>query len=432
MINTLPLDSFRNVISYNPFHFWGLTNDLVPITSKCNTIVSEYAWQTSDAAGRDNIRESIASAESILRNHLKFNVGVHYVESVVNYPKLRDPSMIRYAAVDPRGQRLALQMPEGMIIDTGIETRLVIDPAAAVVITDQFGDGVNDTFTLTVDITGVDVESDEIAVYFAAADRFDGMPVSEKWRVAPVNISISGNIATITGRVWLIVKPVLYQGVVVQQIDPNDANNFVNELLVVKRYANSNGTTIDTAEAVLIWETNPSNICAGSSGCFMACDGLSFESGYADPHAEAYAIARVGKRDAELGWLHVGESVYNVDGTWQEISFSGCTPPNRVLVRYKSGIDYDNVNMLQNGANWRLIVSRLAAAELMQRICACDIANQELYRWQFDVSRSAGANDEQYTISDEDLNNPLGLTRLGAIYAWKQIKLLRQVRTYSF
>ena len=66
---------------------------------------------------------------------------------------------------------------------------------------------------------------------------------------------------------------------------------------------------------------------------------------------------------------------------------------------------------------------RLAAAELSTRVCACDTANRELYRWQFDLSRAAGANDEQYQISANDLDNPFG-TRAGQVAAWKEVKHL--------
>jgi hypothetical protein len=75
---------------------------------------------------------------------------------------------------------------------------------------------------------------------------------------------------------------------------------------------------------------------------------------------------------------------------------------------------------------WRVTVARLAAAELARPICACDEANREIFRWQFDLARTAGAGDEAYgAIAAGDLDNPFG-TRRGHVYAWRQVKQLRQ------
>lgn len=410
----LALDEFRRVIAYHPYHFWQLAGSAVPVTSKCNSLVHEYSWQDAEAAGRDNVREAIALSHQRLAEHLGYWVGPHYVETVVPYPRLADPRMQRFVDVDARARRVALQLPEGRIDSFGVETFLSIDPAAAVVLSDSYGDGVIDTFTLTVNLAGVDAEADEIAVYFASCDRLDGDPIGERWEIAPINVSITGVTATITGRSWLIVEPVLYQGVNSAPLDPADVSIYVSELAVVKHYANPDGTTIDNAQAVLIWETDPAQ-------CAIPCCGLEFASGYSDPHAEGYALARVGIRDAERGWVHPGESILNADGTWSEIDWSGCKPPDRALLRYKAGAAWSTA--------WRQTVARLAAAELSRAICACDAANQELYRWQFDLSRAAGANDEQYQISPADLANPLG-TRAGQVFAWKRIESQRLTRAY--
>lgn len=74
----------------------------------------------------------------------------------------------------------------------------------------------------------------------------------------------------------------------------------------------------------------------------------------------------------------------------------------------------------------------MAAAEMPRKICACDESNRELHRWQFDVARSAGANDEAYgAVSDIDINNPFG-TRRGQIYAWKEVRALRKLIGTSY
>ena len=59
-------------------------------------------------------------------------------------------------------------------------------------------------------------------------------------------------------------------------------------------------------------------------------------------------------------------------------------------------------------------------------ICACDTANREWYRWQQDLART-NKDDELYTVSPQDLNNPFG-TRRGHVWAWRQVLNLHQKR----
>jgi len=41
-----PLEDFRRILQYSPWHFWGLANSAdVPVDSACNDIVYEYNWQ---------------------------------------------------------------------------------------------------------------------------------------------------------------------------------------------------------------------------------------------------------------------------------------------------------------------------------------------------------------------------------------------------
>jgi hypothetical protein len=119
------------------------------------------------------------------------------------------------------------------------------------------------------------------------------------------------------------------------------------------------------------------------------------------------------------------ESVYDATtGTW----ISGCDwphrLPDRVTVRTLSGLALENGQMQRK---WQVVVARLAAAEMARPICACDVANRELYHWQFDLSRAAGKMDEQYRIADDDLNNPFGQRR-GHVFAWKQVQNLMLIR----
>jgi hypothetical protein len=100
-----------------------------------------------------------------------------------------------------------------------------------------------------------------------------------------------------------------------------------------------------------------------------------------------------------------------------------------LIVRYKAGYPLSGGEM---DKRWQTAVTRFAAAELARPICACDNANRELYRWQFDVARTGGSNDESYQATTmEDLANPFG-TRRGHLYAWKFVKSMRTLQGYVF
>ena len=74
----LSLEEWREIIGWNPWHFWGLAGDKAPVTSGCNTAVMQYGWQSADAAGRADIVEAISAAEQTLIEYLGFSPAPRY------------------------------------------------------------------------------------------------------------------------------------------------------------------------------------------------------------------------------------------------------------------------------------------------------------------------------------------------------------------
>lgn len=425
MAPLLALDLFRKQMNYNPWHFHGFANSTkAPRTSSANTVLKQYAWQSVDEIGRDEILKAIETAEYKLTQLLRYSPAPHYItDDEITHPRPADHRNQYAGSIDSNGQWLSVQLKEGYIIQAGIEARTLIDDAVAVTYSDADGDGVNDTFTLSV-VTSV-TDPTQIAVYFASADRIDGADVSEEWRIQPVQVSISGGTATIKGRAWLLGKPIKtrFEGDLVHpDLDPNDSTNFVTTLDVYRRYTNPDGTTTATSQGKFLWETAPYPgyaICCG-------CAGSSTDPG-TDPAALAESIARIGLRDAKHGVVSVGAAVYNAStAIWSSAGWTNCAQPARVLVRYQAGIALVNQQM---HPDYQTIVAHLAAAELTERANYTDRSGHWLFHWQFDLARSAGANDEQYSISPEDLNGPFG-TKRGQVDAWKRVKHLFQTRGF--
>lgn len=419
MTNSVPLESFRREMMFHPWGFWQLQALGSTFIDDCDTTVTEYAYQASDAAGREDVRGALQKAENLIFTHLGYNIAPRYTEMTLPVPRWYDAKLNRMNYVGADGRWLTVQLPEAKIKAIGVETYALIETVTTaapshLAFSDTDGDGIPDTFTATINTTVTN--ADEIQVMFAAADRINGAPVSQRWRI-PATVAISGGVATIRGPYWCLVAPIKYQSpLATSALNILTASNFVASLDIYRRYIDPNGQTVDTAQAKLIWETRPFPSFASCVGCSSNAPLNS-----RDPAAQAYAIARCGIRDAERGIVSIGESVYNAaTGEWTATWMSNCKPPDRIEIRYEAGADLVEGQIDQQ---WVTTVSRLAAAEMGKRICACNSANKELYYWQIDRAFSGQANLEKFILTNEDMINPFG-TRNGHLFAWKKVRPL--------
>lgn len=408
----LSLEQFRRVIGWQPWHFWGLANSTTPQKGACG-ILRQYNWQDADAVGRDRLMEVIESAERKLQSWLGYPLAPQYIhDEVHSYPQYYEGGYWRGGSSDAYGHIASIRLDNGYVQAIGAEV-LTLQTGAAVAITpsDEDNDGLDETFTATFATTETDPT--KIVAYIPAASRLDNEGLLERYKVHLANVTIAAGTATVKGRYWQCVKPVLVEGVSSTNLNPGTAANFVTSLEFYVRSFDGDD------QATLYWEAYPYPAWAGS-----CCGGAGSIS--TDPAAIASATARVGIRDAKLGLVIPGQAVLN-NGTWTGASFDGCAPPARVVVRYQAGLPLDRTTK-QMEVTWQQAIARLALAELGNPLCACKdrVINQDTYHWQFDVSRAAGANDEQYAVSGEDLNNPFG-TRRGHIDAWKKIKYLNRI-----
>jgi hypothetical protein len=413
-MNLLPLYSWFEILGFHPWHAAGIagTGDLA-ITTGCDTLVRRHEWQNSDAVGTKAIEQAIEIAETKLTQYLGYSPAPHYVVETIQWPAIS-------WGVD--GRWMTVQTTEGEIRAVGVETVLAVQVAAAVAYTDEDGDGIDDTFTVSAATTATDAS--QVALYFSLADRFNGFgattALSPRWRLQPITVTISGGTVTVKGPKQLCVKPIKYEGVVnigSNGLDPSTAGNFVTTLDIYLRYTATDGNTVDTSQAVVIWETRP---CHGWWCCCDGCTAASnpYSGSPFDVAATAQSVARVGIRNARQGLITPAAELYDSAGqTWSTLNWALYDPPDRVTVRYLAGWPLGNDGLMQEP--FRTIVARLAAAELARPVCGCDAANRELYHWQFDLSQTA-RSDELFAISQQNLNNPLG-TRRGHVQAWKFI-----------
>lgn len=432
MTPLLPLETFRKVLGWNPYFFWGLSNsDEMPVRDTCNAVVKQYAWQDVNAVGRYEIAQAIESAENLLQTYLGFNIAPKYTELTIPWPRFYDAARSRIGWWDATGRYIAPRLPfgHGYVQALGTELLTLVGTATVaggtLVFSNQFNGAalsLDDTFTITIPTTETD--PNKLAVYFAAADRPDGAAISEQWRVRPVQVTISGGVATITGRIWLIVRPVLYEAATLQPLDPADttaSGPYAQSLLVYTRTTNPAGTTWEDSELALVWETSPAH--GWWCGCGCQQQTVFAPDGYYDPAGLGYAAGRGVIRDAGLGIIGMADAIYNTAaGAWYGVPWADCREPDSVIVRFLAGYPLgDDGNVAKK---YEQTVVRLALAELGFPICACEQANRDIYHWQQDLSRSQGTTEVFGFISREDLGNPFG-TRRGAIWAWHQVRNTR-------
>lgn len=414
MMPLLPLDIWRAEIGFNPWLFWGLAdNAIIMDNSKCSGLVREYAWQGTDAAGRDDLRKAIERAEEELASYLGYRVAPQYVATEpLPWPRFNDASQVRYRDLDATGRRVALLAPEFHIQAMGVE-QLTLAGSATVLggtlaYSDEFNTGFDDTFTITMPVTTTDAA--EIAVYFSVGDRFDDTAVGDRWRIEPIQVSIAAGVATIIGRRWLVVRPILYQAPTLNALTPIGTTNFVTSLDVYQRTTNGNGLTVNDAQATLIYETSD----CGGWGAGYCCDSVN---GSSDPGTVGEVVARAGIRDRTLGLITPAAAAYNATtGLWSSAGCGGCyAEPDRVKLRYLAGYPLERGQMAKQ---WQQVVTMFAAAELKRRICACRDVNERIHDLQLDMALQS-TQTERYQRSEADLNSPFG-TRLGHIQAWKK------------
>lgn len=413
----LPLDVFRALMGLNPWHFWGWADDDgLRVTSSCNPVLTQYAWQGHDAPGRADIAESLIVAEDRWLQWTRFAPIRRYTEDTIQYPKLTDGRMRRRVPADADARWLSLQLPEWYVVAVGVEANDAIVTDAAVIYSDDDGDGYTETATIGPLTTTV-TDPTEVVIYHAALNRYHDPVLSDRWRIRPLTITLSGGQVTITAPAWLFARPIRYEGVTPQPLDPSVSTNFVDTVDVYRRYTNTTGTTTATAQAVITWETRP---CHGWwCGC-AACGGgptPAYGGSVDDPAATATALARCGVRDSDNGIISAAEAIYDVTaGVWR--AAWAWDEPDRVTVRYLAGGDVDRHGEMLRGAQHAIV--RLAAADMPRDICGCAEANRRLQYWQQDLAKT-GNEKELFTATPaQDLNNPLG-TRRGHIYAWNEI-----------
>lgn len=412
------LETFREQAQASPWWFWGMAGASGPTAvtqpydrkGNCKPIIRQYGWQAGDAVSRAQIAQALVAAEAALREQLGHPIAPQFLEAELPWPQLIDKRLVRSSSLGSDGRWLSVTLPDSEVRAVGLATITALDTGVAVSYFDDDGDGLYDRFTVT--LTDAATPLEQIAVYVSAADRYDGSGLSDRWQVRPTTAARVGTTVTITGRAWCCVRPVLYEGAAANALNGLDpaGNIYVETLDVARTYAAPAGTTPETAQAMLIWESLPWPWCA----CPVSTS---------DPASYAAAVARVGVRDAESGVVTPAEAVYDAStGAWAAVDWWGwwgCRPPDRVVVRYQAGLPLTSGEV---APPWDRLVTGFAAALLARPLAGCEDTASLIHQWQTDVTRAAGGTTFQ---AQRTADNPFG-PRRGQIDAYQEA--LRRMR----
>lgn len=366
-----------------------------PSTAQCPHVFFQFPWQR-DFLSREEILRAIDEAENALAEQLGYWTYPRYVvDERVQYPRPHQ-SWLDGVGKTIRGDWKAVQLRWHKVIGAGLINRTVINNTvavpAAVTYSDVDGDGVDDTFTVTVTTTVTD--PDEIGVYIQAADRL-GEDVGEVWRLRPVRVSISGGTATITGHSALCVLPELTAVTNPVSLDVTNAAIYISNVEVYRVFRDDTATSALPYQGVAIWDERPD------------CD--------ADCDFEVKELC-IGERFNEAGQVYAN---WGIPSSWPQ-----ARQPDRLSVNYLAGVPLESGRMNKHYAR---IVAYLATSLLPSESCGCERSNRIIHYWRSlpnagDIPGVAGR-----PITVEEVNQtPFNQSR-GALWAWRQVRELRNM-----
>lgn len=385
----LPIDTWGAIMGVSPW--WLNQFEFDDDHVQCAHVMYQSPW-SHDFLSREELARAMAKAEEMVAEELNFwPAPKYFTDEVHTYPRPYNRELYGYAGT-PRYQWKAVQLNWGKVQAPGLMARTLVNAAAAVVLSDNDGDGVSDRFTVTVATSVTDPR--EIAAYFTLADR-NGVSLDETWRIRPVNVVITGGNAVITGHPTLLAKPDLTTTYNPTALDPTVAANYVTTVEVYRLYTDMTTTAADPAQGMAMWELDD-------------CD--------VPPCNVAWLPVCVGARNAEAGLVSVD---FWLAGT-QDVPSN--REPDRVKLNYLAGYPLLNGHMAREMAD---IVAHLATGILPVGPCGCERSDRIISWWR---NLPSQGEENQRPLSMKELDEcAFGQSR-GALWAWKRVQNLRRER----
>ena len=390
----LPLDRWAEIMGIHPVHFNGLDATALAPSNACGEVFFQYSWQHADRVGRDDIAMAIQAAEQEIAAEVGYNLLADWtVGERIPFAVPMQPGVYSLNGLNPRGQLNSIELRRGHVISGGMKARSVISAGAAIVRTDEDGDGYKETCTVTVATTIT--EANEIAAYYPGQSGVD------EWEIRPITVSFSGGNVVIQFKAWQVVDPDNMEAFDPDPLDAEDATNYETTVDVYRLY-NDQRTQVQ-----FMWEDSPGlNCCSTCAACQFGTQSGCFHL-----------------REQRIGIAVPAPASWDSDDEeWDAQEWSVCRGPDQARFWYYSGYEDRSLtrSKVEMAAYWEYAVAYFAASKLDRPVCGCSNVQEFIDKWRVDVAVNE-FQETSITVTQEILSNRLGTTA-GAIYAWKRIR----------
>ena len=373
----LCIDDWARYMAIHPDAWNQVYNCNVPYPGACERVWIQNGWldmTSGRVLGREDVAIAIATAEEMIAHALGFWPAPTWIFGETHeWP---------YPARGYQTNYPPIALDWGHVIEGGRLALTAIELGAAVVYSDEDGDGVDDTATISItaaQLAAVGADPAEVAVYFQGETE-------DTWMIRCLSTTedpITGNI-TLVGRRSQFVDPDLW--LVADDIDLCVDANFVVMVDVYRRWNDPQ------YQAQVVWRGS-GDLC-GVPACAETCQD-----------------ACISIDDSRRGIVRVIPGTY-LSGSWSSASFSQGRLPDAVHVWYHSGL------LLQANGKIKPMLAeaivRLANTYMVDQPCGCAVT---LQRWERDrEEQDINTYDAQLAMS------AFGSTMKGAIFAWSVIK----------
>jgi hypothetical protein len=402
IVTKLPLATWAKILGLHPLHFAQV--QFGEISPHCNEIYFQHEWQNSDHVSREEIARAIAEAEAKIERALGYHlVPTWDVDEWRDTTRSFRKELVNINGADIRGYRQIVQANWGYFISGGIQSKELIEADAAITYSDPDDDGYFQV--ATVSVATLITDTDEIAVYYP------GHAGDDAWEIKPIEVSLSGGIATITFRRELAIQESFYDLMNVEDggaADGADDDDFLEEVDVYRRYNDPQ------SQASFLWEPLAGS-CASCHGNGCPTCAYAIQTGC--------LVLRGDPRQSLIGYWPASWDNDNLDFTGQPWSIARL--PDIVRLFYYSGWRNKTQRYVSRmDADFERTVAYMAAAMLDRPPCAC--VKGQWDKWRKDLALTAGDEDGNAIYRTartryELLDNPFG-TRYGEIYAWRKVR----------